>query len=156
MKETTGPQERSPRRRWERASQGASETLGYSVRFPENQKKKYQRHRPMCAILQHFLIANYTAMPSFNLASLIFVTLYIAAFGENVKSLSLRVLMDGKPRPYAFPLPSRFRSSCNRAWHQNVWVLMPTSLLNGVGPSPLLKAIFLFVNKQLSLAYICI
>lgn len=47
------------------------------------------------------------AMPSFNLVSLTFVTLYIAAFGENVKSLSQRVLMDSRPKPYASPLPPR-------------------------------------------------
>lgn len=71
-------------------------------------------------------------MPPFNLVSLIFVTLYIVAFGENVKSISWTVLMDGRPKPNAFPLPLQVRISYNRAWHQNVWVLMPTSLLNGV------------------------
>lgn len=71
-------------------------------------------------------------MPPFNLVSLIFVSLCIAAFGENIRSLNLRELVDG--RPYALPLSSSSWPACNEARHQNVWILMPTPPLNDIGP----------------------
>ena len=62
------------------------------------------------------------AMPSFNLVALIFVTLHTGTFGESVKSQILRVLVEGRPSPYAPPFPPAPGPPV--MWsHQNVWML---------------------------------
>lgn len=66
------------------------------------------------------------AIPSFNLVGLIFVILNTSMFGKVSKVLSLKVLVEGKPRPYTSPFPPA-PGPPEMSGYQNVWMLMPTS-----------------------------
>ena len=65
------------------------------------------------------------AIPSFNLVGLIFVILNTSMFGK-VSKVCLKVLVEGRPRPYTSPFPPA-PGPPEMSGYQNVWMLMPAS-----------------------------
>lgn len=99
IKETIGPQSRYLRRRWRR--------LLYEI--PRKQKKKKKRISKIISkcmlFLKHFLKPKLNGHTFFQPGWSHICDLKHKHVWESVKSLSLKVLVEERPRPYMSPFP---------------------------------------------------
>ena len=101
------------------------------MRFPGNQKKKKRMSKIISKYmlyLKHFLKPKLLGHTFFQSGWSHICDLKHKHVWESVKSLSLKVLVEGRPRPYASPFPPA-PGPPEMSGYQNVWMLMPASPL---------------------------